>query len=112
MSTNALQWIISTTSRQFVNFSKPSVGTSMDNWTLRIDGLPIREVNVSKFLGVYIDRNVSWRAHIGRLITRISQTVGIIGRARGFMDGPQLMLLYNAIGPSPSSILFDKLGEF
>ena len=32
---------------EFVNFSEPTVGTSMDNWTLRIDGLPIREVNVS-----------------------------------------------------------------
>ena len=74
---------------EFVNFSKPTVGASVDNWTLKIDGLPIREVNVSKFLGVYIDKNVSWRVHIGKLITKISQTVGIIGRARRFMNGPQ-----------------------
>ena len=82
---------------EFVNFSKPTVGTPVDNWTLKIDGMPIREVDVSKFLGVYIDKNVSWRVHIGKLITKISQTVGIIGRARSFMDGPQLMLLYNTM---------------
>ena len=28
---------------------------------------------------------------------RIRQTVGIIGRARGFMTGPQLLLLYNTM---------------
>ena len=62
-----------------------------------MDGKLINEVNASKFLGVYIDRNVSWRVHIGKIITKISQTVGIIGRARGFMDGPQLLHLYNTM---------------
>merc|ERR1711946_108019 len=55
------------------------------------------EVDTSKFLGVYIDKGISWRVHIGRIIKRISQTVGIIARARGFMDGPQLFLLYNTM---------------
>ena len=75
---------------EFVNFSKPTLGTPGNSWDLRIDDIPIREVNDTKFLGVYIDKNVSWRAHIGKVITKISQTVGIIGRARGFMQGPQL----------------------
>ena len=46
---------------------------------------------------MYIDRDVSWLVHIGKIITKISQTVGIIGRARGFMDGPQLFDLYNTM---------------
>ena len=62
-----------------------------------MDGKLINEVNASKFLGVYIDKNVSWRVHIGKIITKISQTVGIIGRARGFMNGPQLFHLYNTM---------------
>ena len=49
---------------EFVNFSKPSLDSSGDNWDLRIDGRPIRQVNDSKFLGVHIDKNVSWRVHI------------------------------------------------
>ena len=82
---------------QFVNFSKPKVSGHGDFGGLKIDGKPILEVNCSKFLGVYIDKDISWRVHIGKIITKISQTVGIIGRARSFMDGPQLSLLYNTM---------------
>merc|ERR1711911_294611 len=82
---------------QFVNFSKPKLCTSGNIWDLKIDGRAIHEVNCSKFLGVYIDKDISWRVHIGKIITKISQTVGIIGRARSFMDGAQLSLLYNTM---------------
>ena len=34
---------------------------------------------------------------ISNVITKISQTVGIIGRARRFMDSDQLLLLYNTM---------------
>ena len=82
---------------QFINFSKPALGLFTDTWNLKIDGQPIIEVDSSKFLGVYIDKSISWRVHIGKIVKKISQTVGIIGRARGFMDGPQLSLLYNTM---------------
>ena len=59
--------------------------------------MTIREVGSSKFLGVFIDRDISWRVHIGKILSKISQTVGIIARARGFMNGPQLFLLYNTM---------------
>ena len=51
-------------------------------FVLTIDGNLIRQVNDSKFLGVFIDNNISWRVHIGKIMTKISQTVGVIGRAR------------------------------
>ena len=44
-----------------------------------------------------MDQNISWRKHINKVIQKISQTVGIIGRARKFMDTPQLVLLYNTM---------------
>ena len=56
-------------------------------------GKLIRNVNESKFLGVHIDKNISRRAHIGKVLVKVRQTMGIIGRARGFMKGPQLLLL-------------------
>ena len=82
---------------EFVNFSKPTLSASANRWDLRIDGRLVNEVQNSKFLGVYIDKDVSWRVHIGKIIAKISQTVGVIGRARGFMDGPQLFDLYNTM---------------
>ena len=82
---------------EYVNFSKPSKDKNGDGWDLEIDGRRILEVDSGKFLGVYIDKQISWRVHIGKVITKISQTVGIIGRARRFMNAPQLFLLYNTM---------------
>ena len=82
---------------EFVNFSKPKKGKTEDKWDLQMDGRLINEVESSKFLGVFIDKEISWRVHIGKIITKISQTVGIIGQARRFMSEPQLFLLYNTM---------------
>jgi len=76
------------------NRNRPIVADN--NHVLKIDGKPIRKVNQSKFLGVYIDENISWRPHIQR-ITKVSQTIGIIGRAKSFMNEQQQALLYNTM---------------
>ena len=81
---------------EFIEFCKPTNGSS-SSLDLKLDGSLIKEVNDSKFLGVHIDKNISWRVHIGKIIAKISQTVGIIGRARSFMNGPQLLCLYNTM---------------
>ena len=82
---------------EYIDFSKPASTTHDPLLSLQIDGKKIKEVSESKFLGVYIDKNVSWRGHINKIISKLSQTVGIIGRARGFMQGPELLQLYNTM---------------
>ena len=65
---------------EFIDFSKPGVGSASNNNSfLKIDGGLIKMVNESRFLGVNIDRSLSWRVHIDRVKTKISQTIGIIG---------------------------------
>ena len=64
---------------------------------LLIDKKRIKKVQGSKFLGIVIDSRVSWRSHIQKIITKVSQTIGIIGRARAFMNPTQLSLLYNTM---------------
>ena len=82
---------------EFIDFSKPKKNLAGVGWDLRINDKPIRETENSKFLGVFIDKEISWRVHIGKIVSKISQTVGIIARARGFMNRPQLFLLYNTM---------------
>ena len=41
--------------------------------------------NYVKYLGVLIDDHLSWKYHIDHIATRISKTVGIIGRLRHFV---------------------------
>ena len=82
---------------EFIEFCKTTTKDPLDGRTLLLDGRPIRRVNESKFLGVHIDSSLSWRPHIHKITTKISQTIGILGRARSFMNETQLSLLYNTM---------------
>ena len=61
---------------ELMHFSKSSKNDTEP--TIEIDGKPIREVTETKFLGVYLDKNISWRKHIGNIITKISLSVSLV----------------------------------
>ena len=82
---------------EFIDFSRTSRSTDEHPLSLEIDGMVIKQVNECKFLGVHLESSLSWRKHIGNVISKISQTIGIIGRARRFMEPSQLTLLYNTM---------------
>ena len=84
---------------EYIEFNKsPDKPTNSSfNNLLKIDGKCIRKVDQSKFLGVHIDNKISWRPHIHKIITKVSQTIGIIGRAKTFMNETQLTMLYNTM---------------
>jgi hypothetical protein len=63
---------------EYVEFGKPD-GPSAKNLTLNIDGQLLRKVDQCKFLGVLIDRGLSWRGHIRKVITKLKQMMGLIG---------------------------------
>ena len=81
---------------EFIEFSKGKIN-SQNELMLLINGKPISKVDECKFLGVFIDSSLTWRTHIHKMITKISQSIGIIGRAKGFMNPTQLALLYNTM---------------
>ena len=81
---------------EYIDFSKQRNHDHAEH-SLKMNGEAIKEVNQTKFLGVHLDQRLTWRTHIEKTITKISQTVGIIYRARNFMETPQLTLLYNTM---------------
>ena len=82
---------------EYIDFSKPAISSQGPVSSLWIDGNQVKEVSESKFLGVYIDKQITWRGHIDRIKRKLSQTLGIIGKARGFMQEPELLQLYNTM---------------
>ena len=82
---------------EYINFSKTCKTLNETEPSIEIDDSPISKVKECKFLGVYLDSNISWRKHNSNVIRKISQTVSILGRARRFMDSPQMILLYNTM---------------
>ena len=59
-----------------------------------IDGITLERETVTKFLGLIIDENVTWKAHINTISTKISKNIGILYRARLIIPRKQLNQLY------------------
>ena len=49
---------------------------------IHIDGVPINQSNQSKSLGLIIDENLSWKAHIHKISKKVSSGIGALKRGR------------------------------
>ena len=47
---------------------------------LHIDNIPVKREFVTKFLGVYLDENISWKHHINIESTKVCKSIGILYR--------------------------------
>ena len=51
-----------------------------------IDGIPINQSIQSKFLGLIIDEDLSWKAHIHEISKKVSSGIGTIKQVRPFVS--------------------------
>ena len=59
-----------------------------------IDGLAIDEVKKTKFLGVIIDSKLNWKEHFSYISGKLSRSIGMIIRARHFLNKHGLIALW------------------
>jgi hypothetical protein len=53
-----------------------------------------------KYLGVLMDKNLSWKYHVEHVLSKISKTVGMISKLRHFVPKHTLLNIYKSlIGP-------------
>ena len=76
---------------QYMIFTKKKRKSSID---LKIDGNDIHEVCKSKFLGVLIDNKLNWKDHISYVSSKISRSLGMIIKARNYLNKDGLVNLY------------------
>ena len=50
-----------------------------------------------KYLGILIDKNLSWKYHIDYVASKISRTIGIIARLRHFIPLSTLLTIYRSL---------------
>ena len=62
--------------------------------TIKVDNIPLQEVNPCKFLGVVLDNKFSWKDHISHLSKKLAKSVGIMSRARQILSKETLVTLY------------------
>ena len=61
--------------------------------SITIDGQQI-EVKYTKFLGLLIDEELSWKYHINHVAMKISKLTGIIAKARHYLPLKTLQNIY------------------
>ena len=65
------------------------------SYKIEIDDKRIEYVKVTKFLGVLIDNNLSWKAHTSHITKIVSKYNGIIRKVRPYLNQDSLHTLCN-----------------
>ena len=89
---NKLTLNTSKTLFQIYNNSKTNVDIN-----ITLNGVNISSAETVRYLGVYIDRKLTWEEHIVNISKIISRNIGIISRSRYFLSCRLRYLLYNAL---------------
>ena len=66
----------------------------MSNVTLKINGENIKEKPYTKYLGVLLDKNLTWSHHIHHVNLKISKGIGILCKLRHLVSSNMLRSLY------------------
>jgi hypothetical protein len=65
--------------------------------SLKINGQKIDQVKETMFLGVILDKHLSWKSHISHIASKISKSIGIIYKSSFFLSRSALRTLYYAL---------------
>ena len=72
---------------------------SLNDYTMNIhiDSVPINQSNQGKFLGLIIDENLSWKAHIHEISKKVSSGIGALKRVRPFVSMHTAIKIYKGL---------------
>ena len=67
------------------------------NVSIKIDNQEIEQVKHTKFLGLHIDNELSWKYHIEQVASKISKMTGIMAKARHYLSLKTLQTIYDTM---------------
>ena len=76
----------------FMIFTKRK--NKVTNVTLNIEGNAMGEVSQTKFLGVYIDNQLTWKKHIHYIAGKLFRGIDLVAKARQLLNSDALITLY------------------
>ena len=62
--------------------------------SIKISDQIISQIDECRFLGVMIGSKLSWKSHIKHVTSKVAKSVGIISKARKYLDKKTLETLY------------------
>ena len=66
---------------------------------IQINGLNVSRVFNTKFLGIIIDHRLNWNEHIHHIKSKLSKSIGIISKAKKYLNTETLLTLYYSFFP-------------
>ena len=69
-------------------------GTTKQEIEVILDNVSLERVNTTKFLGVIIDENLTWKNHIDAISKTISRNIGMLTKMKHYVPGYILYSLY------------------
>ena len=96
-----LNWLITNkltlnTNKSNFMIIKPRQRKLSKNVKLEINDEVLHEFECVKYLGVLIDKNLTWKEHIKYINTKVSKNTGILAKLRHFTPQDTLRNIYNA----------------
>ena len=92
---NKLSLNIKKTKFMFFHYHQKNIAQLIPK--LSINGHPIDRVTNFNFLGLTIDENLNWNAHIQKVSNKISRALGILSRVKRYLPKRILKTLYNSL---------------
>ena len=66
------------------------------NLNLSIQNDPVNQVTEHRLLGVTIDNQLKWQAHINKVCKTVSRNLYLLSKLKQFVDSDARLLFYNA----------------
>ena len=82
---------------KYILFHKPRKKIDRRKIEIKIDNNNIEEVSHIKFLGAYIDNNLTWKTHLSKKANQILRVNGILTRLKNFTPTAILKTIYNSL---------------
>ena len=68
-----------------------------DNFVITLNGVILERVKITKFLGVLIQENLNWKAHIDYVCDKISKSTAILAKLKHYVPRYVLLIIYKSL---------------
>ena len=77
--------------------TRQKLATLPEHPNVTIDGNQIEQVKTYKCLGLEFDEGLTWDAHIAKVISKVTQVIGVLRRLKSFLPCQTLILIYKSL---------------
>ena len=82
---------------ELIFFRSPQHSLNYDDISIKLNGKKLKPVDYVKYLGLYIDKHLSWNFHVMQLSKKLSRANGILSKLRYYAPMKVCLQVYYAI---------------